>query len=85
MVVEGLHLVGIEGDHVVYRLHDDGTVLQTDGLAIDKRFVRHVVIAVIRMDVAHPLVLEDQTRDTIARSRPDVVLLILHDGVDHVV
>ena len=70
---------------MVKRLHDNHTILQTDGLTIDERLVGHIIIFVIRIDVVYSLVLEDQTGHTIARRHPDIVHLILHNRVDHVV
>ena len=81
----GAHLVGGELDHVVEHLHDDGTVVEAQGLAVDERLAGDIVPLAVAVDIAQLVILKEQTTDTETRAHPDVVHVVFDDGVDHVV
>ena len=80
------HLAGVKGNDMIQRLHDNSAVRQTKGLTIDERLLRNVIILIVAENISQISVsIQFQTRDAIAGTHPDIMILILNDRMDHVI
>ena len=85
VTADGLHLTGIEHQHVIEHLHHHHTVGRTGSTIIGKRLRGHLVVSIITGHEIHIVILEHDTRDTITRTDPDLVIQILRDRMDYIV
>ena len=80
------HMTGVESNDMIQRLHDDSTISQTESLAIDKRLLGNIIILIVTDNIFQTTIIAQyQTRDAIAGTYPNIVLLILDNGMNHII
>ena len=83
--IDGIHLMRIEGHHMIYRLHHHHSVRCTGSPIIGKVLIGHQIIFIITGDVINMSILNHYTRDAIAGAYPYLVFPILRNGVNHII
>ena len=80
-----VEIAGMESQHMVQRLHHDGSIVQLHGPAIHKRLTGHVVCMGISLYLVHTVVLDIKVGNAKAGSYPHVMIVVFYDATHHFV